>query len=123
TVAIVAGGERFRVSGVGYKSEGDIESESSAERPTAESHPVLTACLRAGLLCNEARVSEQEDRFRVEGDPTEAALLVAAQKYGLSREEQEEIEPRQDSVPFESEHQYMATLHCKRGGGRIAYVK
>src|SRR5690606_28456420 len=45
------------------------------------------------------------------------------QKFGLSREEQEEQEPRQDLIPFESQRQYMATLHDKRGGGRIAYVK
>ena len=56
------------------------------------------------------------------GDPTEGALLVAATKAGMNKEKLEKAFPRLDEIPFQSEKQYMATLH-PRDGGRVAYVK
>ena len=45
------------------------------------------------------------------GDPTEAALIVAAQKAGLARERLSKRLPRIETIPFEPEYRYMATLH------------
>ncbi|MEB3202614.1 MAG: HAD-IC family P-type ATPase [Synechococcus sp.] len=73
----------------------------------------LSETLLAGLLCNDARPSQLEGLV---GDPTETALLQAAQTAGLDRQQALERHPRRDAIPFASEQQYMATLH---GSDRI----
>ena len=54
-----------------------------ARRFPSPNLPVLKECLRAGLLCNDAQLARQDGRLAVQGDPTEGALMVAAQKAGL----------------------------------------
>ena len=68
----------------------------------------LQETLLAGLLCNDARPSRHEGLV---GDPTEKALLVAADAAGIDRQEALERHPRRDAIPFASEQQFMATLH------------
>jgi calcium-translocating P-type ATPase len=68
----------------------------------------LQETLLAGLLCNDARPSSREGLV---GDPTETALLVAAHAAGIDRQDALNRHPRRDAIPFESEHQFMATLH------------
>lgn len=109
---IFAGGRAYIVSGTGYKDEGDIRLDDQIV--TATSSIALGECLEAGLLCNDSQISEDNGASQVQGDPTEAALIVAARKGGLLDAELHRIHPRLDSIPFESEHQFMATLH--RGG-------
>jgi cation-transporting ATPase F len=74
----------------------------------AFSNVALQETVLAGLLCNDARPSSQEGLV---GDPTETALLVAAHSVGIDRQEALERHPRRDAIPFESEQQFMATLH------------
>jgi Ca2+-transporting ATPase len=81
----------------------------------------LFECLRAGLLCNDSTVTQEDGVWKVHGDPTEAALIVAAGKAGLQRKNEEATRPRRDAIPFESQHQFMATLH-EGGDGRDAIV-
>ncbi len=109
---IFAGGRAYIVSGTGYKDEGDIRLDGAVV--TAESSVALGECLEAGLLCNDSQISEDNGAYQVQGDPTEAALIVTARKGGLLDAELHRNHPRLDSIPFESEHQFMATLH--RGG-------
>ncbi len=109
---IFAGRLAYLVSGTGYKDEGDIQLNGQVV--TAESSVALGECLEAGLLCNDSQISEDNGAFQVQGDPTEATLIVTARKGGLLDAELHRIHPRLDSIPFESEHQFMATLH--RGG-------
>jgi Ca2+-transporting ATPase len=64
------------------------------------------------------------DGWQVEGDPTEGALITVAMKSGLSLSEKRRALPRVDAIPFESQRQYMATLHDRGAGApRIAYLK
>ena len=109
---IFAGGRAYIVSGTGYKDEGDIRLDGQVV--TAVSSVALGECLEAGLLCNDSQISDGNGAFQVQGDPTEAALIVTARKGGLLDSDLHRIHPRIDSIPFESEHQFMATLH--RGG-------
>ncbi|MFN9871451.1 MAG: cation-translocating P-type ATPase [Cyanobacteriota bacterium] len=68
----------------------------------------LRELLLAGLLCSDARPSSQEGLV---GDPTETALLAAAQRAGFDHAEAHRSHPRRDVLPFEAELQVMATLH------------
>jgi magnesium-transporting ATPase (P-type) len=106
---VLAGGDLFELGGSGYKPEGDIRREGQVVTPAE--HPALQELLKAGLLCNDARLTHEGDQWHIEGDPTEAALLVSAHKAGQRREPADAHHPRLDSIPFESAHQFMATLH------------
>ncbi len=119
---VVAGGQRFDLSGIGY---GFDEEFIPRKDPTAsQSNLAMRECLKAGLLCNDSRLVATEESRRVEGDPTEAALIISAKKAGLSREDLERDFPRIDSIPFESQYMYMATLHDSgENQQRIVYVK
>jgi cation-transporting ATPase F len=107
---IVAAGQIFDVTGSGYDPVGEIRH---GEQPVdVRSHHALLMCLKAGALANDSSITRKEDGWHVEGDPTEAALLVVAHKAGLPVAELSRAHPRIDSVPFESEHQFMATRHA-----------
>jgi Ca2+-transporting ATPase len=72
--------------------------------------------LLAGALCNDATVENDAGRWKVHGDPTEGALVVAAEKAGLDVQKIRSKHERVDAIPFESENQFMATLHALDGG-------
>jgi cation-transporting P-type ATPase F len=110
--AIVAGDEIFGLSGSGYDPRGEITADGTGVSiGDMHGRVALLECLRAGVLCNDSRVTGDAGEWIVEGDPTEAALLVAGGKAGLAVDVLVEEMPRLDSIPFESELQYMATLH------------
>jgi calcium-translocating P-type ATPase len=77
-------------------------------------------CLRAGVLCNESRLTRHNDKLNTHGDPTEVAMLVAGEKAGLGHAETHRASPRVDTIPFGSEHMFRATLH-DAGLKRVIY--
>lgn len=107
--ALFTGGEYYEVSGSGYTPEGSFKHDNKTIDPA--DHPALLECLKAGLLCNDARLVVEPDHWRIEGDPTEGALLVTAHKAGLHHQPVSSAHPRLDAIPFESQYQFMATLH------------
>ncbi|MBC17557.1 MAG: carbonate dehydratase [Desulfovibrio sp.] len=115
---IRSGGHSYIVSGTGYGSEGSVTPADGSQGD----NKALDECLRAGLLCNDAKIYMKDGRPMVEGDPTEGALIVSAEKYGFDHKQEHEAFKRVDELPFESEWQYMSTLH-ELEEGRIAYVK
>ncbi len=106
---------------MGYAPQGDFEIDGQAVRPA--DHPDLVDLARAGLLCNDAALTIREGASHLEGDPTEGALLTLALKAGVDADLQRKSEPRTDTIPFESEHRFMATLHHDHTGHVYAYVK
>lgn len=114
---IVAGDICYKVSGTGYAPIGKI---SQANSPANSSDNVaLVECLTAGLLCNDSTLVETDGRWEAQGDPTEVALIVSARKANINAQL-----PRLDTIPFESQHQYMATLHdAGENLPRRVYVK
>ena len=119
---VLVGDTVFTVSGVGYSLVGTISLESTRIDPGV--YAGLLACLTAGVLCNDSRLVQQEGRWEVEGDPTEGALLASAGKVGLSVLELSMHAARLDAIPFESQYQYMATLHATSDRTRrVVYLK
>ena len=110
----------IEVTGEGYEPKGEFK-QNGDELPF-ETKERLNYLLRIGALCNDARLSRKENKFDIIGDPTEGALVVAAAKAGLEKEQLEKTYARIDEIPFESERQYMATLHSQ-DGKRVLYVK
>jgi Ca2+-transporting ATPase len=119
---IHAGGRHYHVTGSGYEASGEICFEQA---PVIIGENVaLIETLGAGLLCNDSRlVRDDEGRTGIQGDPTEAALIVAARKAGMTEEEMSGRLPRIESIPFESDYQYMATLHGACGEPKMIYIK
>ncbi len=112
------GGEGYALSGHGYSPEGDIRHDEMA----ADMGGALRECLVAGALCNDASLRSDHGRWLITGDPTEAALLVAARKGGLDEHTLNALLPRVDVLPFDACRQYMATAHAP-DGEHILYVK
>ena len=115
-------GRWIEVTGEGYAPQGEFHLDGQPVDPQSDSP--LNLMLRIGALCNDSFLTERDDAecCDIYGDPTEGALLVAATKAGMNKEKLEKAYPRLDEIPFQSEKQYMATLH-PRDGGRVAYVK
>jgi Ca2+-transporting ATPase len=106
---VFAGGQSFEVTGGGYRPRGEILVDGS-RASVAEGSP-LELTLRAAALANEASLAERDGEPDVTGDPTEIALLVAAAKGGLFRDELEDRYPRVADIPFDSERRYAATFN------------
>ncbi|MFN6961400.1 MAG: HAD-IC family P-type ATPase, partial [Rhodocyclaceae bacterium] len=106
------------VAGVGYAPHGGF---SVAGQEIA--FDSLGDITRVALLCNDATLRESDGVWRLEGDPTEGALLTLALKAGLDAHYEAEVWPRIDVIPFESAHRFMATLHHDHAGHALAFVK
>lgn len=119
---IFAGGEMFNVAGVGYSPQGEFSK--NGKTIALDTELALKECLLAGFLCNDSNLVQNTEGWKVEGDPTEGALISAARKAGLSKDTLHKELPRTDAIPFESQHQYMATLHKIAGTEeRSIYMK
>jgi len=119
--AIVVDGREIEVTGSTYAPEGEFRSDGRALSPGEDA--VLAEALRIGALANRAAVVLDNGKWRAAGDPTEAALLVAARKAGLERERLRELLPEAGEIPFSSERQWMATFHHAADGALHACVK
>ncbi|WP_187260586.1 cation-translocating P-type ATPase [Pontibacter beigongshangensis] len=117
---IMAGGQTYEVGGQGYEPEGEIRQHD--QEVNLEEHPTLRELLLNGLLCNDSVLKMKNGQTTVEGDPTEGALLVSAHKAGFEKGKLEQEFKRLDTIPFESEYKYMATLHASNGNNKV-YVK
>lgn len=118
---LLVGDSLFSVSGSGYQPEGKFQLNEEAIEPTE--HTALMDLLRAGLICNGSRLLSSEEGWRLEGDPTEGAIIASALKSGLSFETLSKEMPTVDSIPFESRYQYMATLHNRGDKPQRIYIK
>jgi len=99
----------LRVEGIGYAPIGRFLDEEG--RVLATMSKSTRSLLEAATLCNDAELERKGEQWVISGDPTEGALVVVAAKAGLGAREVREACPRLDVLPFESENQFMATLH------------
>ena len=117
---IFNGGSLREVTGVGYAPVGDFRG-SEIIKVTNDSS--LRLFLLGGLLCNDAILQEKEGQWSIQGDPTEGALVVAAEKAGLHQAEIRQENPRVEEIPFSSERKIMTTIHQMDNGKRVAFMK
>jgi len=134
----------FEVTGEGYEPSGEIRAHSAesavlspevSERSRTSfpersalstQHPGLPPGLRdlltAAVLCNGATLQQENGNWQIIGDPTEGALLVAAAKAGLTKDELEHRAPFVREVPFDAERKMM-TIVRRTEQGPVAYCK
>lgn len=117
-------GEHLEVSGGGYAPDGEFHQQG---KPLSERQAkALGVLMRAASLCNNARLVEPagpDDSWTILGDPTEAALLVAAKKAGFDYEAELDNMRRVFELPFDSVRKRMTTIHMDHRFARIGYVK
>ncbi|NYS60897.1 cation-translocating P-type ATPase [Vreelandella salicampi] len=123
--AIWLGDEQFSIDGIGFAPKGSFyQILDNGDKASIDLSKVstLTDFLRAAVLCNDTELHQQEGHYQIQGDPTEGALVVAAEKAGITTADLRKEFTRLDVIPFESEHKYMATMH-KDGNKQCVLVK
>ncbi len=115
TQRIWVDGRTYAVSGNGYQTEGQFTVDNSVVSSREEAG--LDLALRIGALNNDSRFTLNADGHRQPvGDPTELALLVAAEKGGWTQNELEILHPRLGEIPFDAKYKRMVTWHQQTGG-------
>lgn len=107
-----AGGQFVDVTGSGYSPSGEFQV--AGKTVALEDYPAILTSLWLGVLNNDAELDAGGESIQVIGDPTEAALIVAAQKAGAMHEDLDEAYPRENEVPFDSDRKRMITVHIVR---------
>ena len=104
----------FKVTGSGYQPKGEFYTqEGSKITPLDEEN--LRLLLLGGALNCDARLEQNGAGYRIIGDPTEGALVVAAGKAGLEKDELECKYPRLQEIPFDSSRKMMTTFQQMEG--------
>ncbi len=111
--AVWESGRSHAVSGVGYAPEGAVEDVGGA-------FPVL----RAGAMCADAKLlrPDADNSWRILGDTTEGAIVVAAAKAGVDIDTEIGKCPRVSEFPFDADRKLMSTVH-RADGGHVSYIK
>ena len=117
---IYSAGQLFSVSGAGYIPEGVFSTGDGI--PCAPT-PALRQMLTAATLASDTwLIHDSAGGWDIKGDPTEGALVVAAEKAGLQKESLDSSFPRMHEIPFSSETKRMTTLH-QTNENLTAYAK
>ncbi len=123
-VKLYANGTELDISGQGYTPEGGFAHDGVNVQLSA--HSDAQQLLLGALLASDAQLDRdgQDQPFRMIGDPTEGALVVAAAKADLWRAQAESTYPRVNEIPFDSARKRMSTLHCRPdSSGYIIFTK
>lgn len=132
---LAAADECYYFSGMGYRISGGVTKgdEGLAVNPVNEK--ALTEALICGVICSDASITAPsgtknrnrgavtgKGEWKVSGDPTEAALLIAGAKAGVTRDSLGTERRRLEEFPFDSENRFMA-VHCAFRSGKRTYFK
>jgi potassium/sodium efflux P-type ATPase len=132
-VQVRTSSKTIKVTGVGYAPFGNITDEAGDDLNSEEFDHVKSV-LEGCMLCNDSTLntkksinkdkSERID-YIPQGAPTEVALITAGMKAGLQLPSLQSTKPRIGSVPFESQHKFMATIHNREDANSkpVIYVK
>ena len=107
-------GQFITITGTGYVPKGDFLV--NGQEVDISKYPAALTTLWLGILNNDSSIEttgeeDSQKTYRIVGDPTEGALLVAAAKAGATHVEIKEAYPREHEIPFDSERKRMITIH------------
>ena len=113
-------GQTIKVTGIGYTPEGQFQIDD--KKIVLDEN--LKALLKTSVLCNDSDLEKDPEsgKWTVKGDPTEGALVVAAEKFNLKKATFDKDEPRIAEIPFSSERKRMTTIHTG-DNKKTAYMK
>ena len=118
-------GMEMSIEGDGYKPFGAIYEDTRPVKTDQE--PAVRRLMEIQALCNDARLEHHtdnvQDLWHIAGDPTEGAMIVAAAKAGIDREEINRRMPRLQEIPFDSERKLMTTFHHDESGTVLSFTK
>lgn len=105
------GGNFFKIGGIGYEPKGDIRLGENIIDPL--NHPELLFSGKISAFCSDVRAAydSENKKWRVFGDPTEAALAVFAEKIGFHKDDLEKESPKIAEIPFDYTKKYHAVIH------------
>ena len=116
----------YSVSGSGYAMTGGITVQGERFAVDMRKEPALRELLCCGVLCSSAQISpvrgKKRSRWEISGDPTEAALLIAGAKAGVTKSSLEGSFRQREELPFDSENRYMAVFGSSPTG-KVMYLK
>jgi len=118
-------GQEIDVTGDGYNPTGSLTV--SGKDISLSEEPAIARLLEIQVLCNDARLEhiteDGSDEWRIIGDPTEGAMVVAAAKAGIDRNEINRAQPRLQEIPFDSQRKLMTTFHRTKDNKMAAFTK
>ena len=115
---IFTAGKEFKVTGEGYSTEGKIKAENEAEQNIKATKPLI----KTAVLCNNASVKKDGEKWLMIGDPTEGALISMSGKFSQEYPELREKLQRKAELPFDSKIKFMVTVH-EEDGKNTAHLK
>jgi potassium/sodium efflux P-type ATPase len=118
---IITSDNHYSVTGTGYNDDGKIILHH--QEVSLDKFSDLSMLLRAGILCNDASLYEENEAWHLFGNPIDGALLALGFKAGIDYKNEYNLCHRIDYIPFESTHKFMASLHHDHKGQAFIYVK
>ena len=113
------------VKGEGYNPAGTLTIEG--QESDLVQNPAIKRLLEIQVLCNDARLecdtTDGNEEWKIQGDPTEGAMVVVAQKAGINQREINERKPRLQEIPFDSQRKLMTTFHALSESELVAFTK
>ncbi|TAK95842.1 cation-transporting P-type ATPase [Patescibacteria group bacterium] len=118
-VKVIVNGQELEVGGVGYAPEGSFYQQGKVVN---QNHiPQLELLFRIGTLCNGASLLREEGGYKIVGDPTEGAIIVAGRKYNQQDHFFELGETKLTENPFSSDRMRMSVVY--KNAATVSYVK
>ncbi len=118
--AFYVAGQNYEVTGEGYGPEGEVRFEG--KKADAKNAAPLLELASVLLGCNNARLVQEEGKWKTVGDPTEGALLAAGLKAGGNRERIEKELPKHHEIPFDSDRKLSAVIRKLPDGKLRAFI-
>jgi len=118
--ALYVAGQRYDVTGEGYRPDGDVRVEG--KKADAQHAAPLLELATVLLGCNNAHLVQEDGTWNVIGDPTEGALLAAGRKAGGNRERIEKNLPKQHELPFDSDRKRSTVIRRMPDGKFRAFI-
>jgi calcium-translocating P-type ATPase len=118
---IITAKHNYHVTGSGYNDKGTLLLNNSAF--PLEEHHDLKQTITASLLCNDAELNKEKDEWQLHGNPTDGAILSLGLKAKIDLHLQQETFPKDDFIPFDSQHKLMASLHHDHESNGFIFIK